>query len=46
MATDVEVNGRPRKSLDAAAARQLATTTKSVPQMQEISSRWLLRMLP
>src|SRR5690606_2567628 len=26
--------------------RNLATTTKSVPQMQEISSRWLLRMLP
>src|SRR5216683_1865168 len=30
----------------AAAARNLATTTKSVPQMQGISSRWLLRMLP
>ncbi|HEX2054534.1 MAG TPA: family 2B encapsulin nanocompartment shell protein, partial [Actinomycetota bacterium] len=29
-----------------AAARQLATTTKSVPQMQEITSRWLLRVLP
>ena len=28
------------------AARKLATTTKSAPQMQEISSRWLLRMLP
>ena len=33
-------------SLSAAAARNLATTTKSVPQMQEISSRWLLRVLP
>ncbi|WP_018349483.1 family 2B encapsulin nanocompartment shell protein [Longispora albida] len=33
-------------SLSTAAARNLATTTKSVPQMQEISSRWLLRMLP
>jgi CRP-like cAMP-binding protein len=33
-------------SLATAAARNLATTTKSVPQMQEISSRWLLRMLP
>jgi hypothetical protein len=33
-------------SLSTAAARKLATTTKSVPQMQEISSRWLLRMLP
>ena len=35
-----------RTSLDTAAARNLATTTKSVPQMQGISSRWLLRMLP
>ncbi|MFE7119636.1 family 2B encapsulin nanocompartment shell protein [Streptomyces sp. NPDC057654] len=33
-------------SLGTAAARQLATTTKSVPQMQGISSRWLLRVLP
>jgi Phage capsid-like protein/Cyclic nucleotide-binding domain len=33
-------------SLSTAAARNLATTTKSVPQMQEISSRWLLRVLP
>ncbi|WP_324786105.1 family 2B encapsulin nanocompartment shell protein [Streptomyces sp. H51] len=38
--------GRPQQSLGIAAARNLATTTKSVPQMQEISSRWLLRMLP
>lgn len=43
------MNGRAeqsRLSLSTAAARNLATTTKSVPQMQEISSRWLLRMLP
>ncbi|MDH6521185.1 CRP-like cAMP-binding protein [Streptomyces sp. SAI-135] len=33
-------------SLSTTAARQLATTTKSEPQMQAISSRWLLRMLP
>lgn len=33
-------------SLGTAAARNLATTTKSAPQMQEISSRWLLRVLP
>jgi len=33
-------------SLTTAAARNLATTTKSVPQMQAISSRWLLRLLP
>jgi len=38
--------GRPQQSLGTAAARNLATTTKSVPQMQEISSRWLLRTLP
>ncbi|MCD9877762.1 family 2B encapsulin nanocompartment shell protein [Streptomyces guryensis] len=33
-------------SLSTQAARQLATTTKSEPQMQAISSRWLLRALP
>jgi len=33
-------------SLSTAAARQLATVTKSVPQMQEITSRWLLKILP
>ncbi|MEU3860885.1 family 2B encapsulin nanocompartment shell protein [Streptomyces sp. NPDC028722] len=38
--------GRPQQSLGTAAARNLATTTKSVPQMQEISSRWVLRTLP
>ncbi|MGW2342786.1 family 2B encapsulin nanocompartment shell protein [Streptomyces sp. NPDC001661] len=36
----------PQKSLGTSAARNLATTTKSAPQMQEISSRWLLRTLP
>ncbi|QXE33825.1 cyclic nucleotide-binding domain-containing protein [Streptomyces sp. GMY02] len=37
----------PRQSsLGTAAARNLATTTKSAPQMQEITSRWLLRTLP
>ncbi|MDQ3405154.1 MAG: cyclic nucleotide-binding domain-containing protein [Actinomycetota bacterium] len=35
-----------QQSLGTAAARNLATTTKSAPQMQEISSRWLLRKLP
>ncbi|MFJ8672413.1 family 2B encapsulin nanocompartment shell protein [Streptomyces sp. NPDC093589] len=35
-----------RSSLDTSAARQLATTTKTPPQMQGISSRWLLRILP
>ncbi len=33
-------------SLSTAAARNLASTTKSAPQMQEITSRWLLRVLP
>jgi CRP-like cAMP-binding protein len=41
------VNGeQPQLSLSTATARNLATTTKSVPQMQGITSRWLLRMLP
>jgi CRP-like cAMP-binding protein len=35
-----------RLSLSPAEARNLATTTKSVPQMQAVSSRWLLRLLP
>ncbi|GAA0286455.1 family 2B encapsulin nanocompartment shell protein [Streptomyces polychromogenes] len=35
-----------QQSLSTAAARNLATTTKSAPQMQEITSRWLLRTLP
>ncbi|MBC7973663.1 MAG: cyclic nucleotide-binding domain-containing protein [Myxococcales bacterium] len=33
-------------SLGTAGARALANTTKSVPQMQGISPRWLLRLLP
>ncbi|MCU1684358.1 MAG: Crp/Fnr family transcriptional regulator [Amycolatopsis sp.] len=44
---DPEVSGEsPLLSLSRAAARNLATTTKSVPQMQAISSRWLLKLLP
>jgi CRP-like cAMP-binding protein len=38
--------GPRQQSLSTAAARNLATTTKSAPQMQGITSRWLLRMLP
>jgi len=42
-----EVEDEPRQSsLGTEAARNLATTTKSTPQMQGITSRWLLRMLP
>ena len=37
---------KKQMSLDIAAARMLTTTTKSAPQMQEVTSRWLLRMLP
>jgi CRP-like cAMP-binding protein len=35
-----------RLSLSTEAARQLTSTTKTRPQMQEITSRWLLRRLP
>ena len=41
-----EAEERQQRTLTTAAARNLATTTKSVPQMQAITSRWLLRMLP
>ncbi|MDR3034057.1 MAG: cyclic nucleotide-binding domain-containing protein [Kitasatospora sp.] len=41
-----EAQAAPQQSLSTTAARNLATTTKSKPQMQEISSRWLLRKLP
>jgi hypothetical protein len=47
------VNGQPPQNgqgplltLATDAARNLATTTKSQPQMQGISTRWLLRVLP
>ena len=33
-------------ALNTAAAKNLATTTKTPPQMQGITSRWLLKMLP
>lgn len=38
--------GRQQTSLSTRAARNLATTTKSAPQMAGITSRWLLEMLP
>lgn len=45
--SDINSNGdRPALSLSTTAARNLATTTKSVPQMQGISTRWLLKVLP
>lgn len=44
--TDEERQDRKPTSLTPEAARTLATTTKSEPQMKEITDRWLLRMLP
>ncbi len=41
-----ETDKQPQMSLGTRAARQIATTTKSPPQMQGISPRWLLRSLP
>jgi CRP-like cAMP-binding protein len=41
-----EERAQPQLSLSTAAARNLATTTKTPPQMQGITSRWLLRLLP
>lgn len=35
-----------QQSLNTGAARQLATTTKTVPQMVSITPRWFLRLLP
>jgi len=50
MTVDSSPEARPelprQSSLGTAAARNLAHTAKSAPQMQEITSRWLLRMLP
>lgn len=42
----VKTEENDQLSLAKEAARNLATTTKSAPQMQEISSRWLLKALP
>ncbi|WP_285731945.1 family 2B encapsulin nanocompartment shell protein [Nocardiopsis sp. ATB16-24] len=44
--TDTPLPPSAPLSLGTSAARNLATTTKSSPQMQGITSRWLLRMLP
>jgi CRP-like cAMP-binding protein len=40
------LGGRSQLSLGTAAARKLATTTKTRPQMAGISPRWLLKVLP
>lgn len=47
--TDLDASANDKQhqqSLSTRAARQLATTTKSAPQMQGITSRWLLKILP
>jgi len=44
--TPAPTENQTQKSLDTRAARNLASTTKSEPQMQGITSRWLTRMLP
>ncbi|HEX6358580.1 family 2B encapsulin nanocompartment shell protein [Actinophytocola sp.] len=43
---ETEADATPRRSLATEAARNLATTTKSKPQMRGITPRWLLEMLP
>jgi len=45
-ATSADAAAAAQLSLSTAAARKLSTTTKSTPQMQGISPRWLLRQLP
>jgi hypothetical protein len=42
----VQTENNARKSLSTSTAGLLAHTTKSEPQMQGISSRWLTRALP
>ncbi|MRH89850.1 cyclic nucleotide-binding domain-containing protein [Nocardia sp. SYP-A9097] len=42
----LQTDNHQRKTLSTSAASQLAHTTKSEPQMQGISSRWLTRNLP
>jgi hypothetical protein len=44
--SNLGIENSEQQSLTTSAARNLATTTKSVPQMQGITSRWLLRILP
>ncbi|NUR89893.1 MAG: cyclic nucleotide-binding domain-containing protein [Nonomuraea sp.] len=44
--TETVIPADGQLSLGTAAARNLATTTKTAPQMQEITSRHLLRLLP
>ncbi|MFI5778027.1 family 2B encapsulin nanocompartment shell protein [Nocardia sp. NPDC051570] len=45
-AADLAAEPMQQLSLSTSAARNLATTTKTAPQMAGITSRWLLRQLP
>src|SRR5271154_6806001 len=40
------LNGQEGSSLGTSAARNLATTTKTPPQMQGITNRWVQHILP
>ncbi len=44
--TSVEVPGAGHRALADGAARQLANATKSKAQLETITPRWLVRMLP
>src|SRR5581483_8584639 len=44
--TEAPGDGRILHALSEHAARNLATTTKTVPQTAGITTRWLLRLLP
>lgn len=46
MAVNTNTGTMAQQSLSTGAARQLATTTKTVPQMADITPRWFLRLLP
>src|ERR1700722_17267573 len=46
LAPDPQAPADTSLSLSTGAARQIATTTKSVPHTQGTTPRWLLRMLP
>ncbi|MDD5262431.1 MAG: family 2A encapsulin nanocompartment shell protein [Methylacidiphilales bacterium] len=46
MSKDTNPNPSSPLSLSAAAARNLATASVTVPQMSQITPRWLLRLLP
>jgi Phage capsid-like protein len=44
--SNIPGSNEPRLSLSAAAARNLATATVTVPQMTDITPRWLHKLLP